>query len=116
MCRCLNVSPSGYYAWETRKPSARDLANAAMLKHIREIHDDSGGIIGAPRMHEDLLDAGIQTSLNRVARVMSVNNIYGWPRKKGRGVKRKSVRPEGQSVRPGEQSMRPERQSVRPEP
>jgi putative transposase len=87
MCRCLNVSPSGYYAWVERQPSARDIANAQLLERMREIHDDSGGIIGAPRMHEDLQSEGIKASLNRIARVMSVNGLYGWPRKKGRGVK-----------------------------
>ena len=97
MCRCLNVSPSGYYAWVERQPSARDQANAKLLKRMREIHDDSGGIIGAPRMHEDLQAEGMEASLNRVSRLMSLNGLYGWPRKKGRGAKRKSVRPTGLS-------------------
>ncbi|SJN58412.1 hypothetical protein BQ6471_03010 [Vibrio gazogenes] len=83
MCRCLRVSPSGYYAWVERQPSARTLANATLLKRMRELHDDSGGIIGAPRMHEDLQAEGLKASLNRVARLMSANGLYGWPRKKG---------------------------------
>nr|WP_095533328.1 IS3 family transposase [Vibrio spartinae] len=95
MCRCLRVSPSGYYAWVERQPSARALANATLLKRMREIHDDSGGIIGAPRMHEDLQAEGLKASLNRVARLMSANGLYGWPRKKGRGAKRQSARPDG---------------------
>lgn len=95
MCRCLKVSPSGYYAWVARKPSTRDLENAHLLTRIREIHDDSGGIVGAPRMHEDLQDEGKQASLNRVARLMSLHGIQGWPRKKGRGSKRKASRPSG---------------------
>lgn len=95
MCRCLDVSPSGYYAWVSRKPSQRTLDNETLLKRIRQIHEDSGGIIGAPRMHEDLQEAGFSASLNRVARLMAVNGIQGWPRKKGRGCKRKSVRPDG---------------------
>ena len=95
MCRCLNVSPSGFYAWVERQPSARDIANAQLLERMREIHDDSGGIIGAPRMYEDLQAEGFEGSLNRIARITSVNGLYGWPRKKGRGAKRKSVRPAG---------------------
>ncbi|MEW9798553.1 IS3 family transposase [Alteromonas lipolytica] len=95
MCRCLKVSPSGYYAWATRQPSTRDKANAQLLEHVREIHDDSGGIIGAPHMHEDLQGEGIRASLNRIARLMATNVIYGWPRKKGRGAKRSSVHPAG---------------------
>lgn len=95
MCRCLNVSASGYYAWTTRKPSALERENTRLLERIREIHDDSGGVIGAPRMHEDLQDEGEQISLNRVARLMSLNGIQGWPRRKGRGRKRQAPRPSG---------------------
>lgn len=84
MCRCLQVSPSGYYAWEGRRPSQRAVRNAHLLARIREIHADSRGVIGAPRMQEDLIDEGESVSLNRVARLMAANGIQGWPRKKGR--------------------------------
>ena len=89
------VSPSGYYAWASRKPSARETDNERLLTRIREIHDDSGGVIGAPRMHEDLGAEGETASLNRVARLMSTHGIQGWPRKKGKHWKRSSGRPEG---------------------
>lgn len=46
MCRCLKVSASGYYAWVSRPESARAKANQHLLSRIREIHDDSGGMIG----------------------------------------------------------------------
>ena len=95
MCRCLKVSASGYYAWVSRSPSARESENARLIERIREIHDDSGGIIGAPRMHEDLQAEGEGVSLNRVARLMSLQGIQGWPRKKGRGRGRATVRPLG---------------------
>ncbi len=58
MCRCLKVSANGYYAWQDRAPSPRARANARLVKRIREIHEHSRGMIGAPRMHEDLLDEG----------------------------------------------------------
>lgn len=41
--------------------------NARLVRRIREIHEDSRGVIGAPWMHEDLLDEGETVSLNRVA-------------------------------------------------
>lgn len=56
MCRCLKVSASGYYAWQDREPSSRAQENARLVRRIREIHEDSRGVIGAPRMHEDLFD------------------------------------------------------------
>lgn len=95
MCRCLKVSPSGYYAWSARSPSARELDNARLLERIRQIHDDSGGVIGAPRMHEDLMAEGETASLNRVARVMADNDIQGWPRKKNKRLGKPGARPDG---------------------
>ena len=95
MCRCLSVSASGYYAWESRSPSARESENARLLTRIRDIHDDSGGAIGAPRMHEDLVAEGESVSLNRVARLMAANGIQGWPRKRNKRQGRSSTRPSG---------------------
>ena len=85
MCRCLNVSPSGYYDWEKREPSARKLDNERLLCRIRELHQDSQGVIGTPRMHEDLSDEGETASKNRIARLMAGDGLQGWPRKKRRG-------------------------------
>lgn len=85
MCRLLKVPPSGFYDWEGRPPSARQIDNERLLKRIQEIHEDSQGIIGAPRMHEDLTEEGETASKNRIARLMAVNSLQGWPRKKKRG-------------------------------
>jgi len=79
MCRCLKVSASGYYAWVSGPQSPRAEANQFLLTRIREIHDDSGGMIGSPRMHEDLVAQGASTSLNRVARLMVMHGIQGSP-------------------------------------
>ena len=89
MCRLLDVSPSGYYDWEDHPPSARQVDNARLLKRIREIHEDSQGVIGAPRMHEDLTEEGETVSKNRIARLMSADGLQGWPRKKKRGQRGK---------------------------
>lgn len=95
MCRCLDVSPSGYYAWESRNPSARAQDNARLLERIRQMHADSGGMLGAPRMRDDLAEEGETASLNRVARLMAADGLQGWPRRKGRGRKRSTARPDG---------------------
>jgi putative transposase len=92
MCRCLKVSPSGYYAWSARKPSAQQLDNQRLLGRIRELHDDSGGVIGASRMHEHLADEGETASLNRIARLMASDGIQGWPRKRKPGVRPAGIR------------------------
>ena len=95
MCRVLEVSRSGYYAWLKREPSARAQANAELLEAIEEIHAESDGTYGAPRIHAELQDRGSEASLNRVARVMKGAEIQGVsPRK----WKRTTLRAEG--VRP----------------
>jgi len=38
MCRLLRVSRSGFYAWQQRPPSAREMANRRLSKEIRAIH------------------------------------------------------------------------------
>lgn len=85
MCRYLNVSPSGFYEWERRPLSDRARDNECMLGRIREIHGDSQGAIGVPRMHEDLQEEGETASKNRIARLMSSEGLQGWPRRKKRG-------------------------------
>ena len=96
MCRCLEVSTSGFYAWAGRKPGPRAQANARLLERMKEIHEDSRGILGAPRMHEDLTDEGESASLNRVARLMAAEGLQGWPRPKRRGQRgRPALTPPG---------------------
>lgn len=85
MCRCLRVPTSGYYGWSKRLPSARQLDNERMLGRMRELHEDSRGVLGAGRMREDLVAEGKSASLNRVARLMASDGLQGWPRPKRRG-------------------------------
>lgn len=89
MCRLLKVSASGYYDWEGRPASTRQIDNERLLGRIREVHADSLGAIGAPRMHEDLTDEGETASKNRIARLMATEGLQGWPRKKKRGQRGK---------------------------
>ena len=82
MCRCLGVSPSGYYAWLTRGPSDRDLADEWLLAKIREIHERSDGTYGAPRIHEDLKEEGIRVARKRIARLLRRAGIQGVSRRR----------------------------------
>jgi len=79
MCRVLDVSRSGYYAWLKREPSARTKANAELLGAIREIHAESDGTYGSPRVHVELAERpqGPKAGLNRVARVMRWAGLRG---------------------------------------
>ena len=80
----MRVSASGYYDWAGRRPSHRQRDNDRLLARIRELHEGSQGMLGAPRMHEDLTDEGETASKNRIARLMAVNGLQGRPRRKKR--------------------------------
>jgi len=92
MSRVLEASRSGFYAWQKRTPSARSRANAALLERIREVHGESDGTYGAPRVHAELAEQGPRASLNRVARVIREAEIQGVSPRKG---KRTTVRAKG---------------------
>ena len=82
MCRLLGVSTSGYYAWKARGPSARDRGDAELTEKIRQFHQASKGIYGAPKIHADLAEDGIRVSRKRVARLMREAGLQGVTRRK----------------------------------
>ncbi|WP_369612216.1 IS3 family transposase [Marinobacter sp. RI1] len=70
LCRHLNISRSGYYAWANRKPSQRAAENADLLLKVRRVYNDSKGRYGSPRVYQALRREGLVVGENRVARVM----------------------------------------------
>jgi putative transposase len=82
LCRLLGVSPSGFWAWATRSPSARDQADADLLGQIRAIHAASRGTYGAPRVHAELAAAAIHVGRKRVARLMRADGLVGVHRRR----------------------------------
>jgi putative transposase len=54
LCCVLGVSPSGYYAWIERPPSAHTQADARLLEQIRVIHAQSRGRYEARRIRIEL--------------------------------------------------------------
>jgi transposase InsO family protein len=87
MCRVLEVSRSGYYAWAGRPPSARAQKNAALVVEIRRVHADSDGTYGSRRVHAQLRQEGHEVNVKRVERLMRVEKIQGAyvPPKRRRG-------------------------------
>jgi putative transposase len=75
MCEVLDVSPSGYYAWRGRPPSAREMANRELVKKIEAVYNDNYGIYGSPRIYRELKGQGVACSENRVARLMRLYHI-----------------------------------------
>lgn len=75
--------PSGYYAWRTREASQRRKDDARLTKKIRHIHTASRGTYGAPRMHAELAEQGLQVGRKRVARLMRAAGLPGVSRCQG---------------------------------
>ena len=75
MSEVLAVSPTGYYEWRRRQPSARAQRNAALLERIRAVHTHSRGTYGSPRVHAELRAQGVVCNRKRVARLMRQHGI-----------------------------------------
>lgn len=95
MCRRLGVSPSGYYSWRKRPPSRRKIDNLRLAERIRALHAESDGVLGSPRIWEDLRYEGESCSKNRVARLMRVNGLKGVPVKRRSPKRKPGTRPNG---------------------
>jgi putative transposase len=82
MCRVLQISPSGYYAWRDRAPSKRAIDNAVLTERIRAVHAESDATYGMPRVRAELIDQGMKVSRQRVARLMRAAHIRGVSRRR----------------------------------
>lgn len=85
LCHLLSVSVSGYYAWESRQPSARTQANDELVTIMREIHEAVSQRYGSPRMHAELVSRGYCCGVHRVARLMCQQRMVGRQRKRRPG-------------------------------
>jgi putative transposase len=75
MCRALEVSPSGYYAWRGRKPSRREGENGRLVEQLKAAHGESRGIYGSPKIHRLLRREGERVNHKRVERLMKEQGI-----------------------------------------
>jgi len=79
MCRALEVSVSGDYAWRARAkrgPSAHERADVALSARIRAAFVAGRGVYGSPRIHAALRAQGIQCARKRVARLMHTQGLH----------------------------------------
>lgn len=78
MCRVLNISRSGYYAWCDRPLSVRARRDLWLTGKIEEIHRRSRGVYGSPMIHAELADDyGVRVGRKRVARLMRQAGLRG---------------------------------------
>lgn len=82
MCRVLEVSRSGYYAWQQRPPSATVQRQAELIEQIQQIHEESRQVYGSPRVHRELAAQGVKCSENTVAKLMRKAGVRSKMRKR----------------------------------
>lgn len=73
--------------------SPRKADNQRLLTKIRARHVASDGVMGMPRMHEQLGYEGETASRNRIARLMAQDGLFGVPQRRQWRRKRSGVRP-----------------------
>ena len=81
MCRVLEVSRSGFYDWQRRPPSDRQVTDELLAVEIEAIWECSDRTYGSPRIHRWLRRHGFRVGRKRVARIMGAN---GWEGESGR--------------------------------
>ena len=70
MCRVLEVSTAGYYAWRVGPPPPARSGGEALLVEIRAIHAEVKARYGSPRIHAELAARGHGCCVNTVAKLM----------------------------------------------
>lgn len=75
MCKVFKVHPSGFYAWQHKPVSNRELEDQRLLKRIKEFYIASGCTYGSPWIDRDLREAGETCSVHRVAKIMRKNKL-----------------------------------------
>ncbi|MFI2369932.1 IS3 family transposase [Streptomyces sp. NPDC018833] len=79
LCQVLDVNRSSYYKWlagaEAR--AARRHEDRVLAEEIREVHSESGGAYGSPRVTAELRAKGRRVNEKRVARIMRTFSITG---------------------------------------
>jgi transposase InsO family protein len=81
-CKALEVSRSGYYAWQKRPESERAKRNVVLLTLIKSIHTESRETYGEPRIKEALKLLGEKCGKGRIAGLMHKAGITGMVKKR----------------------------------
>jgi putative transposase len=75
-CQVLEVSRSGFYAWQQRPQSDRSQRQEQLVRQMRGIHAEwRKDSYGSPRMYQELKARGHEVSENTVARLMKEHGL-----------------------------------------
>lgn len=84
LCKVMNVSRSGYYAWKTRELSLRAREDEELRVIILETFTENRSVYGARRLRQALRKKGVYISKRRCSRLMRDLGIRGVSKRKGR--------------------------------
>ena len=76
MCRVLEVSLSGYYAWSKRPPSQHSREDAQLAEQVKTAFQANRRVYGSPRIHAELHAQDIHCAQKRVARLMREQGLF----------------------------------------
>ncbi len=79
MCKTLEVSRSGFYAWCGREECDRAREDRRLTALIKGVFDESRKTYGAPRVYRELQRRGVACGENRVARLMRLAGLRPRP-------------------------------------
>jgi transposase InsO family protein len=82
MCQILNLTRSGYYAWRDRPQSPRQQRRTELNERIRQVHQNSRGSYGSPRITVELKASGLKVCENTVAKYMRESQVFVKPRRR----------------------------------
>jgi transposase InsO family protein len=81
MCESLEVSRSGYYAWQGRDPSERSLEDEGLKERIGELHKKSKRRYGYRPIYHHLKEEELDCGRDRTLRLMGEMGIAGLQKK-----------------------------------
>lgn len=82
LCRVLEVSSSGFYEWQGRRPGPRAVANERLGGLIRQSFEASDRGYGSRRVWRNVQAWGEEAGLNRIARLMKLQGLAARRRRK----------------------------------
>jgi putative transposase len=91
MCRVLEVSQSGYFAWQERPACRRQQQDMVHLAHIRTAFALSNGTYSSPRVHRDRVDGGHEIGRHRMPRLMRENQLIARQKRRFKRTTRRVV-------------------------
>lgn len=82
MCDVLDVSRSGFAAFDSREPSEHARTDARLLLEIKEVFHQKRQRYGSPRVWFELWNRGLRHSKKRIARLMQSGALWARPKRR----------------------------------